>query len=269
MVRSLMRAWLTASREQYSCVGGCQRSFECCSPARRSMIEVVESRSPTSSTSARSDWLAAAKNALNASPRRARRGRRAGSGEVEVVVGEVHREREHAQAVVVGRALAGRELTRVVAQRAEERREAESLARRAATTACASRRAACIHGGVESRPHSHGWMSVMSGESSSRRSRNSQRWYASTFGASSATNAARSSSRERGGDPLDRDRSEGGCVMQLVATSRGAPGRVRDRQTRRLPTSRDAVGEDHVREHPVVPLTSEQRPQLVGGAARS
>ena len=48
--------------------------------------------------------------------------------------------------------------------------------RRAATTASATPRSACIHGGVESRPHSHGWMRVTSGEPSSRRSRSSHAW---------------------------------------------------------------------------------------------
>ncbi len=57
--------------------------------------------------------------------------------------------------------------------------------------------------------------------------------------------------------------------MQVVATSRGAPGVPG--ATARSGGSRvvRVVGEDHVRQHPVGPLPAEQGAQLLGGAGGS
>ena len=109
-------------------------------------------------------------------------------------------------------------------------------------------------------------MSVISGESSSRRSRNNQRWYSSTLGASSATNAFPSRFRQRGRDAFDGDRDERrlrDARGRDVARRAGAGLRTPHPSTADVTR---AVGEDHVREHPVRPLTAEQRAQLVGRA---
>ena len=60
--------------------------------------------------------------------------------------------------------------------------------------------------------------------------------------------------------------TSGGWVMQVVATSRGAPARVLRPPDASAADVARAVGEDHVREHAVGPLPAEQRAQLVGGA---
>ena len=189
MLRSIIGSWVTAWREQYSRRGWVPEQLERVGAARRCRRRAPRRRPRRAQRLVGGGEERVERDVLHEHGTVVARD----AGEVEVVVREVDGEREHAQAVVVGRPLAGRKLLRVVAH-------ASGGAARGG--ACSATRihhgmriaaSAVIHGGVESSPHSHGWMSVTSGEPSSRRSRNSQRWYSSTFGASSATNRVRSS----------------------------------------------------------------------------
>ena len=264
MVRSLIGSWVTAWREQYSCVGACHSSSSASAWASMS-----GSRSPTS-ISARSDRSAAAKNALNArsstSTARSSRGMRR---EVEVVV---LRDGSRARACagrLVGRAFAAREVARVVAQGAEQRRRWNCSAR-AAHHGIRIAPSARIHGGVVSSPHSHGWMSVISGD---RRVALAEQpsVVREDLGGELGDERSPSLSGSAAATRSTAIATSGGWVMHVgrdVARRAGVASRPPHPST---PDVTRAVGEDHVREHPVRPLTAEQRAQLAGrrGPGRS
>ena len=179
-------------------------------------------------------------------------------------VGEV----EHAQAVVVARPLARGEVPRVAPHRPHEPGEPEGERDPESRATAGSRRSAAIHGGVVSRPHSQGWMSVTSPVPDGSRSRYSHAWWASSRGTTSARNASRVAPSSRSATRRAAMASTGGWVMHDVRD-----GARRSRVTTRAPESPAAlvvhvVGEDHVRDHAVRPLAAEHRAQLAGRPLR-
>ena len=213
-----------------------------------------------------SDWLAAAKIALKPTSSMSTEWSSWDAAEVEVVALEVDGEREHAQAVVVGRPF-GRRAGGACRSAAGARAGPGGGARRPApTTACATRASARIHGGVESRPHSHGWMSVTSVRAAEHAARGTtsgggrRAWAAARRRTRRARRrAARPATRSTAIGDDRRLRDAGGGD---VARRTRVPGRLPDPPA---PDVVRAVGEDHVRQHAVGPLAAQQGAQLAGG----
>ena len=151
---------------------------------------------------------------------------------------------------------------------ASHARQMEPQRERAATTARACGGARGIHGGVVSSPHSHGWMSVTSP-------------LPVGFALAVQPLVVRDELREQLGEQRRAARpasacatrsvaiaGSGGWVMHEVSTSRGATAWRFDCQMRRLPTSRTSLAKIMCGQHPVRPLTAEQRAELARGARR-
>ena len=179
---------------------------------------------------------------------------------------EVDGEREHAQAVVVGRALGGGEVARVVAEAPQQPRQVEPLGgaqppRHLPVAQRAHPRRRRVEPALPRVDQGH---ELGAGHDRARgtTSGGTRRLRGST----SARKARRVVARERVGDPFDRDRDE----RRLGDAAGGdARGRVRVSGGLPHPPAPDVVGargEDHVRDHAVGPLAAQERAQLVGGA---
>ena len=218
-VGSVSGSWVTASREQYCC--------------GRLVPELLERGARARRSSARARGQ-----------RRARAQRAVGGGE-ERVERDVLDQHRHGRAGCGGgrsRGAGGGRRARACAGRRRRTRArwragsacrsggggagapGGAARRRAATTASATPRSACIHGGVESSPHSHGWMRVTSAEPSSaaRGTTSGGRRRASAASRRRTRRARRSGARAATRSTATA--TSGGWVMQVVATSRGASG---------------------------------------------